>query len=73
VIEEELKAHGDYAFTWHQHSDGALTHKQNIYSWLDEASGDVLMLRSDITHTYEEEQKPAPPPKRSAQERRRGQ
>jgi PAS domain S-box-containing protein len=57
VIEEELKAHGDYAFTWHQHSDGALTHKQNIYSWLDEKNGDVLILRSDITRTYEEEQR----------------
>src|SRR5574344_517158 len=56
LIEKELFEHGDYAFTWHQHYEGGLSHKQNVYSWLDEKAGDVLVLRSDVTRTYEAEQ-----------------
>jgi signal transduction histidine kinase/CheY-like chemotaxis protein/PAS domain-containing protein len=55
-IRQGLQERGEYTFVSYQKIDGKKTYRQSQYSWLDEKGGDALVLRSDITHTYEEEQ-----------------
>jgi len=55
-LETELNDKGEYAFSYQYTENGGTTLRQIQYNWLNQQTGDILVIQSDITAAYEQEQ-----------------
>lgn len=51
-----LAAHDEYSFVFHQVVNGVSSRHQVQYSWISRTHGEALLVRTDITAAYEQEQ-----------------
>lgn len=57
MIVGRLEQQGEYDFTYEHTQDGVTTLRQIQYNWLNRSTGEILVVQSDITAAYEQEQK----------------
>jgi len=56
-LKEKLAAASDYVFAYLHSENGHQFRKQLQYSYLDETAREILVIQTDVTATYEQEQK----------------
>ena len=56
TILEGLKKTGKWAASYKRTQNGAVSRRHLQYSWLDKPGGDILVIRTDVTAAYEQEQ-----------------
>lgn len=56
-LKEKLAAAPDYVFTYLHNENGGRRRKQRQYSYLDKTAREILVIQTDVTAAYEQEQK----------------